>query len=81
MSLKDKLRVMVVDDLSASRALVYNCFDMMGVRNVMAAKNGIDALKAIQKSPVHIVVSDYNMRIWTAFSCFTHCARTQRPPK
>ncbi|MEM9705025.1 MAG: response regulator [Pseudomonadota bacterium] len=61
MSLKEKLRVLVVDDLSASRALVYNCFDMMGVKNIMAAKNGVDALEAIKKSPVHIVISDYNM--------------------
>ncbi|MEM9170309.1 MAG: response regulator [Pseudomonadota bacterium] len=61
MALKDKLRVMVVDDLSASRALVYNCFDMMGVKNLVAAKNGADALEALQKTPVHIVISDYNM--------------------
>ena len=61
MALKEKLRVMVVDDMSASRALVYNCFDMMGVKNVMAAKNGQDALQALQKTPVHIVISDYNM--------------------
>jgi len=60
-SKKDKLRVMVVDDMSTSRSLIYDCFDKLGIKNVMAAKNGADALKSLQKSPVHLVVSDYNM--------------------
>jgi len=61
MSIKAKLRVMVVDDMSTSRGLIYDCFDKLGITNVSAAKNGADALKAIKKSPVHLVVSDYNM--------------------
>jgi two-component system, chemotaxis family, chemotaxis protein CheY len=61
MSLKEKLRVMVVDDMSTSRSLIYDCFDKLGITNVSAAKNGADALGAIKKSPVHLVVSDYNM--------------------
>lgn len=60
-SLKQRLRVMVVDDMSASRALVYNCFDKIGIRNVVFAKDGVDALKQLKASPVHLVVSDYNM--------------------
>lgn len=61
MSIKDKLRVMVVDDMSTSRALIYDCFDKLGVRNVKWAKNGAEALQALKKEPVHLVVSDYNM--------------------
>ncbi|NOX95967.1 MAG: response regulator [Alphaproteobacteria bacterium] len=61
MSIKDKLRVMVVDDMSTSRSLIYDCFDKLGITNVSAAKNGADALKSLQKNPVHLVVSDYNM--------------------
>ena len=61
MAIQDKIKVMVVDDMSTSRALIYDCFDKLGVRNLSWAKNGTDALQAIKKQPVHLVVSDYNM--------------------
>ena len=61
MANKKDLRVMVVDDMTTSRALIYDCFDTLGITQVSAAKNGADALKALKKSPVHLVISDYNM--------------------
>jgi len=33
MSLKDKLRVMVVDDMSTSRALITQALDRLGIAN------------------------------------------------
>ena len=44
MSLADKLRVMVVDDTSVSRALIFDALDQMGVRGVAIAKDGLAAL-------------------------------------
>ena len=40
MSLAEKLRVMVVDDTSVSRALIVDALDQMGVRGVAIAKDG-----------------------------------------
>ena len=61
MSLRDQLRVMVVDDMSTSRGLITQALDAIGIRNVATASDGKSALAALAKSPVHLVISDYNM--------------------
>lgn len=61
MSLSERLRVMVVDDTSVSRALIVDALDQMGVRGVSLAKDGKAALAALMAQPVHLVVSDMNM--------------------
>ncbi len=61
MSLREQLRVMVVDDMSTSRGLITQALDMIGIRNVATASDGQSALAAIERSPVHLVISDYNM--------------------
>ena len=61
MSLADKLKVMVVDDTSVSRALIVDALDQMGVRGVVIAKDGAQALTALKTQPVHLVISDMNM--------------------
>lgn len=61
MSLRDQLRVMVVDDMSTSRGLITQALDAMGIRNVASAADGPSALRMIETSPVHLVISDYNM--------------------
>ena len=61
MSLREKLRVMVVDDMSTSRGLITQALDAMGIQNIATAGDGKSALAALQQSPVHLVISDYNM--------------------
>ena len=61
MALRDQLRIMVVDDMSTSRGLITQALDAMGIRNVATAADGATALQTIAKSPVHLVISDYNM--------------------
>lgn len=61
MALRDQLRIMVVDDMSTSRGLITQALDAMGIRNVVTATDGATALQTIAKSPVHLVISDYNM--------------------
>ena len=61
MALRDQLRVMVVDDMSTSRGLITQALDAFGIRNVATASDGKSALALIGKSPVHLVISDYNM--------------------
>lgn len=52
---------MVVDDMSTSRGLITQALDAMGIRNVVTAADGPSALQTIAKTPVHLVISDYNM--------------------
>ena len=61
MALRDKLRIMVVDDMSTSRGLITQALDAIGVSNVATASDGPSALQAIERQPVHLVISDYNM--------------------
>ena len=61
MSLREQLRVMVVDDMSTSRGLITQALDAIGIQNVATASDGKSALAALIKSPVHLVISDYNM--------------------
>ena len=61
MSLREQLRVMVVDDMSTSRGLITQALDAIGIHNVSTASDGKTALAALIKAPVHLVISDYNM--------------------
>ncbi|WP_457647458.1 response regulator [Profundibacter sp.] len=61
MSLRDQIRIMVVDDMSTSRGLITQALDSFGIRHVTTAADGPSALNGIIQSPVHLVISDYNM--------------------
>lgn len=61
MALRERLRVMVVDDMSTSRGLITQALDAIGVSQYATAADGRSALESILKSPVHLVISDYNM--------------------
>lgn len=61
MGLKDSLRVMVVDDMSTSRGILTQCLDELGIKNYMVDSSGQGAYQKLLKTPVHLVLSDYNM--------------------
>lgn len=61
MALRDQLRVFVVDDMSTSRGLIMQALDALGIRQVAYAGDGQGALTALDRSPAHLVISDYNM--------------------
>ncbi|PIE07306.1 MAG: hypothetical protein CSA74_07950 [Rhodobacterales bacterium] len=61
MSLRDQLRIMVVDDMSTSRGLITQALDGLGIRQVESAADGASALQRIGSWPVHLVISDMNM--------------------
>jgi len=61
MSLRNSLTIMVVDDMSVSRALVEQALDELGIRKVSFERDADTALKRLAASPVHLVLSDYNM--------------------
>ncbi|NVO23133.1 response regulator [Donghicola mangrovi] len=61
MSIKSKLKVMVVDDMSVSRGLLMQSLEEIGIQNVEYEKSGQDAFFKVCSSPVHLIISDYNM--------------------
>jgi two-component system chemotaxis response regulator CheY len=61
MSLKDRLQVMVVDDMSTSRGLITQALDQIGIVHYQTENNGELALNKLIARPVHLVISDYNM--------------------
>ncbi|MGJ8589758.1 MAG: response regulator [Yoonia sp.] len=61
MSLKDSLRVMIVDDMGVSRGLLVQAVEEMGIWKNQAENDGRAALQKLIADPVHLVLSDYNM--------------------
>jgi two-component system chemotaxis response regulator CheY len=61
MSLKDSLRIMVVDDMGVSRGLLIQAIEEIGLWKNEAEKDGRAAFNRLINDPVHLVLSDYNM--------------------
>lgn len=61
MSIKDQIQILVVDDMSTSRGLIFQALDSMGIKSIYHAAGGNEALKTMASRPIHLVLSDYNM--------------------
>lgn len=61
MSIKDKLKVMVVDDMSTSRGLLVQSLENMGISQVRSTDHASSALAELGQRPAHLVISDLNM--------------------
>ena len=61
MSIRNKLHVMIIDDMSTSRGILTQEMDTLGITNYTYEKSGIEALNRLTARPVHLVMSDYNM--------------------
>ncbi|SES24781.1 two-component system, chemotaxis family, response regulator CheY [Tranquillimonas rosea] len=61
MGLRESLSIMVVDDMSTSRGIIIMALEEIGVKKIDFRKDGAEALQHLVASPVHLVISDYNM--------------------
>ncbi|WP_136440741.1 response regulator [Pacificoceanicola onchidii] len=61
MGLKESLRIMVVDDMATSRGLITQALDDIGIKNYVTENDGNRALERLSSTPVHLVLSDFNM--------------------
>ena len=61
MSLREKLKILVVDDMSVSRGLLTQALDQLRVENYQTASSGDEAMRMLEGNPVHLVISDFNM--------------------
>lgn len=61
MGLRESIRIMIVDDMSTSRAILSNALDEIGIVNYVLENDGRAALAKLAAAPVHLVLSDMNM--------------------
>lgn len=61
MSLRDTIRIMVIDDMSVSRALITQSLEELGITKYMTENDGRAALGKLVAAPVHLVLCDMNM--------------------
>lgn len=61
MGLKETLKVMIVDDMAISRALIAQSLDEIGIKNYTTESDSRAALGKLVANPVHLVISDMNM--------------------
>ena len=58
---KENLKILVVDDFSATRTLVINHLRDLGYSNAVEAENGISALSRLKSAIFDLVVTDCSM--------------------
>ena len=61
MSILEQLKILVVDDMTTSRMLIIEALQEIGFRQITYAKNGQEGLSMLTASPVHLVISDFEM--------------------
>jgi two-component system chemotaxis response regulator CheY len=61
MSFLDQFKVLIVDDTSTSRMLIRDGLEQLGIKNIIHAADGEQALKMMMSTPAHLVISDFNM--------------------
>ncbi len=61
MALRDQLKLLVVDDMSTSRGLITQALEGFGLQQIETADSAEEALGRLHQTPVHLVLSDYNM--------------------
>jgi two-component system chemotaxis response regulator CheY len=57
----EELKVLIVDDSKSSRNFVRRVLDNLGIKNILEAENGRQALKLMSETFVDLVITDFNM--------------------
>ena len=52
---------MIVDDQQSMRGICKYILTQLGFKDIIEAKSGRDALGKLEKSNVHLIISDWNM--------------------
>ncbi|QJA05519.1 response regulator [Thermosulfurimonas marina] len=61
MALDTNMRVLVVDDFATMRKIIKNILTQLGFKNILEADDGTTAWEILQKEPVDLIISDWNM--------------------
>ena len=57
--------VLIVDDQQSMRGICKYILTQLGFKDIIEARSGRDALGQLEKSNVHLIISDWNMDIST----------------
>ena len=63
MSTEKDIKILVVDDFSATRVILINYLRKLGYRNTFVAEDGFSALVRLKSSLFDLVVTDCNMSV------------------
>lgn len=55
------INVLVADDMEGMRRILTNSLHQMGVKNVLTASHGAEALRMVQNHRIDVLISDWNM--------------------
>ena len=61
MPVKKDLKILVVDDFSATRTIVINYLSKLGYKNTVEAEDGFSALARLKSALFDLVVTDWSM--------------------
>lgn len=61
MPLDPNLKILVVDDFATMRKIIKNILGQLGFKNIIEADDGTTAWEILQKEPVDLIISDWNM--------------------
>ena len=61
MPVEKDLKILVVDDFSATRTIVINYLSKLGYKNTVEAEDGFSALARLKSALFDLVVTDWNM--------------------
>ncbi|MBX6423598.1 chemotaxis response regulator CheY [Thermosulfurimonas sp. F29] len=61
MPLDPNMRILVVDDFATMRKIIKNILSQLGFKNIIEADDGTTAWEILQKEPVDLIISDWNM--------------------
>ncbi len=55
------IKVLIVDDFATMRRILKNILKQIGFKNILEADDGTTALDVLDKQPVDLIISDWNM--------------------
>ena len=72
MSAEKDLKILVVDDFSATRTIVINYLSKLGYSNTVEAENGVSALARLKSALFDLVVTDCSMSDMSGLDLLKH---------
>ncbi len=57
----ENMKVLFAEDSPTMRRIILNTLNKIGLKDVIEAENGVDALEKLNGQPIDIVLTDWNM--------------------
>ena len=55
------MKILIVDDFATMRRIMKNILKQIGFSNIIEADDGTSAMEELKKTPVDLIISDWNM--------------------